>query len=228
MKTYLLSIAILLLAVSPGRADQIVNGGFENFVVGPHDVNFGTFLRLFSPPPNTNITGWTISGSSGGNPNNVDLVHSSLYPAFAGTQSLDMEGAVGASGVIFQSFATTPGDVYDLSFEYGNNPFGTGATMNVLITGAGTLLNQNVSHNTSTIGSMDYKLFSQDFTADSGTTTLTFSAITNSGFGIALDAVSVVPAAVATPEPSTFILLVLALCTLAFLRPRKATTQVNP
>jgi hypothetical protein len=226
VKICLLSIAILLLAVSPGRADQIVNGSFENFVVGPHDVDFGTFLRLFSPPPNTDITGWTISGSSGGNPNSVDLVHSSLYPAFAGTQSLDMEGAVGASGVIFQSFATTPGDVYDLAFEYANNPFGRGATMNVLVTGAGTLLNQNVSHNSSIV-SMDYKLFSQDFTADSGTTTLTFSAITNSGFGIALDAVSVVPAAAPTPEPSTFIMFVLGLCTLGFLRPRKAMTLVN-
>jgi hypothetical protein len=219
---------MLLLAASPGRADQIVNGGFESFVIMvPPDVNFGTFLRLFSPPPNTDITGWTISGSSGGNPNSVDLVHSSLYPAFAGTQSLDMEGAVGASGVIFQSFATTPGDVYDLSFEYANNPFGRGATMNVLVTGAGTLLNENVSHNSSIV-TMDYKLFSQDFTADSGMTTLTFSAITNSGFGIALDAVSVVPAAAATPEPSTFIMFVLGLCALAFLRPRKAMTQVNP
>ena len=33
VKICLLSIAILLLAVSPGRADQIVNGSFENFVV---------------------------------------------------------------------------------------------------------------------------------------------------------------------------------------------------
>ena len=56
-----------------------------------------------------------------------------------------MEGAVGASGVIFQSFATTPGDVYELSFEYGNNPFGAGGAMNVLVRGTKTLLNQNCS-----------------------------------------------------------------------------------
>lgn len=192
MRRYTLSAALFLLGVHPSRAaNLIVNGGFENFVVGPNDVNFGTYLRLFSPPPNTDITGWTISGSSRGNPNNVDLVHISRYPAFEGTQSLDMEGAGGTSGVIFQSFATTPGVVYDLSFEYGNNRDGTGASMNVLVTGNGTLLNQNVSHNTSTFTNMDYKLFSQTFTANSATTTLQFSALTNSGFGIAIDAVSV-------------------------------------
>jgi hypothetical protein len=203
MRTYVLPAALLLLSVHPSLANSIVNRDFENFVVGPNDVDFGTFLRLFSPPPNTDITGWTISGSSGGNPNNVDLVHSSLYPAFEGTQSLDMEGDVGSSGVIFQSFATTPGDEYDLSFEYGNNPFGVGATMNVLVMGGGTLLRQNVTHNTSTIENMDYGLFSQTFTANSATTTLQFSALTNSGFGIALDAVSVN----IVPEPSTLALL---------------------
>jgi len=75
--------------------------------------------------------------------------------------------------------------------------------MNVLVTGTGTLLNTNVSHNTSTFVNMDYKLFSQDFSADSATTTLQFSAVTNSGYGIAVDAVSVV----ATPLPVTGMIL---------------------
>jgi hypothetical protein len=63
--------------------------------------------------------------------------------------------------------------------------------MNAKVTGVGTLLDQNVSHNTSTFANMDYRLFSQTFVADSSSATLTFSAVTNSGFGIALDAVSV-------------------------------------
>jgi hypothetical protein len=133
------------VTASAGADNLIVNGGFETFVVGPNDINFGGFVRMFTPLANTDIAGWTISGSSDGNPNKVDLTHSSLWPAFAGTRSLDMEGAVGASGVIFQSFATTPGDVYELSFEYGNNPFGAGGAMNVLVRGIKTLLNQNCS-----------------------------------------------------------------------------------
>jgi hypothetical protein len=102
------------------------------------------------------------------------------------------------SGVIFQTFATVPGTVYNLSFEYGNNPDGSGATMNALV--PRTLLNQTVSHNTSIVSNMNYQLFSQDFTADSAATTITFSAITNSGYGIVLDAVSATMIA-ATPVP---------------------------
>jgi hypothetical protein len=114
MKVRLLAATLLLLAFGQTRADLIINGGFESFTTSgaPLDTNFGSFIRFFGPPnnaSNTEITGWTITGQNGGNPNNVDLVDTSLYPAFAGTKSLDMEGAVGASGVIHQSFATTPG-----------------------------------------------------------------------------------------------------------------------
>jgi len=222
MKACLLSAALLLLAASQGRANLIVNGSFENFTTSgaPNDTSFGNFIRFFGPPDtasNTELTGWTITGSSGGNPNNVDLVNSSLYPAFAGNWSLDMEGNVGASGVIQQSFATTPGQLYQLSFAYGNNPSGSGGTMQVLVTGNGTLLDDSVSHNTSSAANMNYNLFSADFTADSSTTTLQFEATTNSGFGVVLDAVEVDP----IPEPASLTAWALAAAGLAGWRWRK-------
>lgn len=230
MKACLLTAAMLLLAVSPGRADLIVNGSFDTFVQsgGPLDEDFGGWIRYFGPPnntTNTEITGWTIGGQNGVFSNNVDLVHNFTYPSFtntAGSNSLDMEGAVGgASGVIFQSFATTPGDTYTLSFEYANNPMPgptSSGTMNVLVTGAGTLLNQNVTHTGSLFTNMNYNLFSQNFAADSTTTKLQFEALTNSGFGIALDAVSVNLAAAAVPEPGTMAFLGTALAGLGLLR----------
>ena len=218
---------MLLLAVSPSRADLIVNGSFESFVIAGTDANFGGFIRYFSPPANTDITGWTISGTpSDGAPNNVDLVHTLFYPSFTGStgsQSLDMEGAVGASGLIFQSFATTPGDLYNLSFEYANNPEpgpGSSGSMNVLVKGTGTLLDQNVTHSGSLFSNMKYQLFSQDFTADSLTTTLQFEALTHSGFGIALDAVSVNEVG-AVPEPSLVTPLGAGLIALLFAADRR-------
>jgi hypothetical protein len=209
MKTCLLSLTMLLLA-STSQANLIVNGNFDTFsIVLSHDVDFGGWIRYFSPPANTDIAGWTISGTpSDGAPNNVDLVHTFTYPSFTGSlgsQSLDMEGAIGASGLIFQSFATTPGAVYHLSFEYANNPMPgplSSGSMNVLVTGSSTLLNRDVTHTGSTGLNMNYQLFSQDFTADSTLTTLKFEALTKSGFGIALDAVSVNPATTAVPEPA--------------------------
>jgi len=208
VKTCLLSVTMLLL-VSTSQASLIVNGSFDTFIIAGTDEDFGGFIRYFSPPANTDLTGWTISGTaSDGAPNNVDLVHTFFYPSFtgsSGSQSLDMEGAVGASGLISQSFATTPGDLYNLSFEYANNPQPgptSSGSMNVLVTGSMTLLDQNVTHTGSTFSNMNYQLFSQNFTADSATTILQFEALTHSGFGIALDAVSVNPATTAVPEPA--------------------------
>jgi hypothetical protein len=199
----LCTFAAAMCLTNASQANLIVNGNFENFIVGPNDIVFTGFVRFFSPPPNTDITGWTITGSTGGNPNNVDDVNTSLYPAFSGaTDSLDMEGDVGASGVINQSFATTPGVTYNLSFAYANNPDnpGTGAMANVLVTGAGVLLSQDVSHNGSTFTNMNYLLFSQDFVANSALTTLQYSALTNTGFGIALDAVDIESLSSAVPD----------------------------
>jgi hypothetical protein len=205
---------------TPVQATSIVNGSFDTFVQsgGTLDADFGGWIRYFGPPnntTNTEITGWTIGGQNGVIPNNVDLVHNFTYPSFtdtAGSNSLDLEGAVGASGVIFQSFATTAGDTYTLSFEYANNPMPgptSSGTMDVLVTGAGTLLNQNVTHTGSLLTNMNYSLFSQDFVANSTTTTLQFEALTHSGFGIALDAVSVNLAGTPSPvpEPASIMLL---------------------
>jgi hypothetical protein len=223
--TRFLAAILLTLTANANGANLITNGSFETFVVGSNDTNMGGFFRFFTPPANTDITGWTVTGSSGGNPNNVDDVNISLYPAYVGNYSLDLEGAIGASGVISQSFATTAGVTYDLSFAYGNNPYGgdPGARANVLVTGAGVLLNQDISHNTSIFaGSMNYSLFSQNFVADSSTTTLQFSALTNSGFGIALDAVSVDGVATTgVPEPATLSLIGLGLAGAGFMRRRK-------
>ena len=91
IRTCFLAAAMLLLAVNPSWANLITNGSFESFIIAGTDQNFGSFVRYFSPPPNTDIADWTVTGSSGGHPNSVDLVHNTLYPAFAGIESLDME-----------------------------------------------------------------------------------------------------------------------------------------
>ncbi|MEZ6073565.1 MAG: DUF642 domain-containing protein [Pirellulales bacterium] len=192
------SMAILLagsicvtLPSQVAEAEQIVNGGFELPVGG----GVQTFYA-----PSSGIPGWTVTGG------NVDLVNTTFFPSFAGSQSLDLTGD--AFGTIEQSFSTTPGVRYNLSFMYADNPFSaTTEYARVDVEGNNTLLSQIIYHGGSTPSQMNYLAYSGLFTADSSTATLRFREILGDSLGgILLDDVSVA----AVPEPSMFVLLLVA------------------
>ena len=66
-----------------------------------------------------------------------------------------------SAGTIRQTFATVPGQAYQLSFCYANNPDGPAqsATATVSVTGASPRLNWNISHAGSTPSQMNYTRF---------------------------------------------------------------------
>jgi hypothetical protein len=113
------------------------------------------------------------------------------WPVAERRQTLDLNGV--APGTIEQSFATIPGQVYQLLFDYGNNPDARGrtATATVTVTGAGTLLSEMIAHAGSRPRDMKYTRFLGAFRADSPVTTLRFASTTPGAHGIVLDAVSV-------------------------------------
>jgi choice-of-anchor C domain-containing protein len=182
----------VVAAVSPAAraGNLIVNGGFESPVITP------PFQTLFAP--DNTMPGWTVYSGS------VDLTNTSNLPSYEGVQDLDLDGH--SPGAISQSFATTAGAQYTLSFFYANNWAGpTGlSTANVSVVGIGTLLGQDITHSGSTIANMNYQEFVGTFTADSSMATLKFVSTDPSGdaYGIVLDAVSVS----AVPEPSALVL----------------------
>src|ERR1019366_5155861 len=146
------------------RADQIVNGGFEQPTTA-------TFTDVVAPDAST-IPGWTVMGGS------VDVVNAvsngyNVGPAFNGAQYLDLNGY--AAGTIAQTFATTPGTIYRLSFAYANNynpP--TSLTASVTVAdGSGTLLTTIVTHSSSVSGNLNWSVFNQTFTANRSSATLT-------------------------------------------------------
>ncbi len=117
--------------------------------------------------------------------------------------TLDLNGV--SAGTIEQPFATVPGQLYQLLFDYANNPDRPArmATATVTVSGAGTLLSRVIAHAGSTPRDMRYTRFLATFLADSATTTLQFRSTTHGSHGIVLDAVSVtaVPgAASASPQ----------------------------
>jgi hypothetical protein len=181
-----LALAALFLELGAGRAipEQIVNGGFEEPVTA-------TLIEP-SAPNSTTIPGRTIVSGS------VDVVNAAgngfdVGPAYQGAQYLDLNGD--NAGTIAQTFSTSPGATYLLSFAYANN-YDPPTSLTALVTvadGSGTLLSTSVTHSNSFSGNLNWKLFDQSFTANQSSATLTFASQNTGDGGVFLDAVSVIP-----------------------------------
>jgi len=158
------------VSVSP----VIVNGHFE---WGPSPQHFTTMNAGSNA-----LSGWKINSGS------VDYVVN--WQAAHGGRSLDMAGS--QDGSISQSFATESGSEYQVTFYLAGNPEG-GETIKTLEVSAA---NDSETFTFDTTGksmsNMGWEKKTFDFTATSGTTTLTFTSIGGGAFGATLDDVSVV------------------------------------
>jgi hypothetical protein len=208
--------ALVLGAFSqPARADLIVNGGFEFPSIGNvFYQNYGTFTN--NPYAGPGFQGWTITL------NNVDIVNPVAgpwnAPAFQGLQILDLVG-YGSTGAISQSFTTTPGQTYLLTFGYSNNPGSGAAEASVIVFGSSSLLSALVSHSTAASGNLNWNTYSASFIANSETTTLAFNnTIGGSNGGIMLDAVAVS----AVPELSTWAMMLIGFAGVGFVAYRRS------
>jgi choice-of-anchor C domain-containing protein len=194
-----------LFAVTPASAavNILSNGSFEAPDIGEQwYVNYGTGLT---------IPGWNVLY------NNVDIVNTLVgwgSAAANGKQALDLVG-YGSTGAISQAFSTIAGQVYTLSFAYGNNPSSTSeAAAAFSIFGGSTLLSSSVASS----NGLGWSTYSGTFLANSATTILTFNnTIGGNNGGLLLDAVSVS----AVPEPSTWALMLLGFAGLGFFAYRR-------
>jgi len=208
VKRSLLFIGLSTILASGLQANNLINGSFQT----------GDF------------TGWAVSGSAvvcaGGDP--------FCGVPFDGTFSATLNGGdVSPDAVVSQTFATTPGTVYLLTFAYGIMDFVGGATQQLraeVISSAGgvhDLLDQTVSSPLSVDpggafnAAVSYGLYSFTFTADDTTTTLQFSDLASNPSGSIdgkLDAVSIEVA----PEPSSLLLMLTGIAPLVYRRKRSS------
>ena len=215
------AFAALALSATSARSDVIVNGGFEFPSIGnTFYQNYGTFTN--NPYAGPSFQGWSIPT------NNVDIVNPMVgwgASAFQGSQILDLVG-YGSTGAVSQSFTTTIGQTYQLTFAYSDNP-GSGFTSQsaaqaaVLVLGAGngSLLSTTISHDNAVSGNLNWTLYSGTFVANSESTTLNFNTLfgQNNG-GIMLDAVAVS----AVPELSTWAMMLLGFAGVGFIAYRRS------
>jgi len=147
MLKYVAALAGLGAAVSLAQAQNLLNNG--SFETG-------------------DLTGWSASGVVGvaSYAGAADGVYSAIFNW----------GNLTPNGVLSQSFATTPGDVYALAFDYGTvgSAGVAGQTLFVDVNGTSTLLNTSATSPTGGYPT-PFELFSFNFTANSATTTLQFT-----------------------------------------------------
>lgn len=188
----LVALLGLTCLAAPASANLLLNGSFEDV--------FGS--------------DWTITGN-GGRSNGAGL----NFIASDGAWGCNFNGGdLAPNAVLFQTFATTVGNEYDLSFDFGKWYSGGGlAALQVeVLSGVTTVLDQTVSDESGAVGSEVWNTFSFHFIATDTSTTLRFTDRSNAtnGFDGFLDNVSVVPA------PSSGLALSLALAGVARRRRR--------
>ncbi len=168
---------------APDPNELIVNGSFEE-----GDFVGGEFRRL--APGDTELTGWTIGGVA------VDWHNAvSFTSPNSGDKVLDLhlDGAAGTQGTISQSFATVPGERYELVFFLAgpgsNLNFPNPRAVNVNIAGLQRTFSTPASLNTD----LQWEMHRLLFDATDLVTTLQFSSPHDgAGFwGPVLDDVSV-------------------------------------
>lgn len=192
IKVLLFAGAVSLAPASLSAAELLTNGGFEAPVVGGP-------CCITSPP--TNIPGWTATPDV--NVVNGTFSSSAGNLAKEGNQYLDLVGQANG-GTISQTFATVIGQVYALNFWYSHNLFAGLPTASARLSAAS--LSDSITHAGGNNGNRAWQYYSNSFTANSASTTLTFvNTVGGQNEGVLLDAVSVM----AVPEPSTWAMLIL-------------------
>ena len=158
-------------------SDLILNGGF--------DANnpAGEFTTV--NPGDTDIAHWDVVGG------NVGFKHGDWQNA-EGTGSIDMNGG-NASGIMSQTISTEIGQTYVVNFQLAGNPRGGQNSKDVQVSAAGSTANFSFDTSGTSVTDMQWRGETFTFTANSTSTTLTFTSLepSTNRFGAAIDEVTV-------------------------------------
>lgn len=190
------TFVVIFLVSLPGiaQANLITNGSFELGVNPPGPP--GDPFQVVSTGDNSTLTGWTVGGPVG-----VDWIQENYWQAADGAYSLDLN-ALGA-GAVSQSFATTAGVTYTMTYSLSLNPdtnpnFPTlrKATASAVNTADSTSLATTEHEFTfnelnSNYTDMNWQSYTLTFTASGDQTTIQFVSGNVDAGGVALDNVVV-------------------------------------
>ncbi|HVM58942.1 MAG TPA: choice-of-anchor C family protein [Candidatus Paceibacterota bacterium] len=181
-----LSAAALLVPAVSSAAGAISNGSFETGTAP------GAYLELYAGNI-SDIADWTVDSGS------VDYV-GSYWLASDGANSIDLNGTT--TGSVSQTFATSVGTTYDVTFDLSGNPdsrpvgdpFYSPSVKDVQVSATGGSpadYTFDTSAMGNSLGNMMWQAKTYSFTATAANTTLTFASQIPGAFGPAIDNVSV-------------------------------------
>jgi|HubBroStandDraft_1064217.scaffolds.fasta_scaffold235244_2 uncharacterized protein (TIGR03382 family) len=199
------AVGCFLVWANYAQASLVTNGSFEN--------TNGTFVGDVNNVDNlasgsSAIPGWTTTNGTftawieNGNPYGISAENGSFF--------LDLTGYTDSVtyGGVMQSFATTPGASYVVTFQLGYGGDSTAFEGPVSVTASAAGFTGTFTSASGAPNPAVWDLETFGFTATSSTTTLNITGKSTAGGDyIGLDNVDVEPASVSTvPEPSTFAL----------------------
>jgi hypothetical protein len=171
-----------------GNYDVVVSNGLGSVTSDPAALAVQSMM-LANPSFEFDYEGWTVSGSQG--------IRSTLpYVASDGVKLVAFNvGNFPANGVLSQSFPTTPGVAYLVSFDMGVLAYNTSEQrLQMELSGSPIFVSETFSMRGIGGGKVLWETKSLAFTADSATTTLTFRdrSPTSDALDLLLDNVRVV------------------------------------
>ena len=178
-----------LLAAAPVRAEFLTNGGFEaGAAISP------TIPVLAVAPGGTSLTGWTVVNGA------VSIVTSDYWVPIAGTRSVALSST--GPGAIQQSFPSTPGANYRLTFWIAGEPFSTPTIKHLRVTAGPAQADYTFDIAPAWNWDMFWTQHTLDFTANASTTTVRFASQDDTQWGPAIDEASLVLTSLGVPPSS--------------------------
>ena len=167
-----------LLAASPVRAQLLVNGNFEQ----------GPAIPLGNPifevaPGNTGLTGWTVVNGA------ISIITDNYWSPLSGQRSVALSST--GAGAIEQSFATSSGSTYRLTFWLTGEPFSSPILKHLRVSAGPATQDFTYDITEAWHWDMHWSQHSLDFTANNTSTMLRFASLDASQWGPAIDSAKV-------------------------------------